>query len=236
MDASKSVTATFVLTVSGTKTVSGSLTEGGAVSYSIVLSNTGPFAQDDNPGPEFTDILPSGLTLSSALATSGTATVGGNMVSWNGSIPVSASVTITIDATINPGTAGQLVSNQGTLSLDHDGDGANETSVRTDDPRVVGTGDATVFRVTTGAYYTVTPCRVVDTRDPGGPLGSPALLALADRTFTVAGVCGIPADATAISVNLAVTGPTDAGNVRLRAGGSVVPLVSSINYAAGQTR
>jgi hypothetical protein len=40
----------------------------------------------------------------------------------------------------------------------------------------------------------------------------------------------------AVSVNVAVTQPTGAGNVRLYPAGSVVPISSAINYAAGQTR
>ncbi len=85
-------------------------------------------------------------------------------------------------------------------------------------------------------FFTVAPCRIIDTRNAGGPLGGPALVAGVDRTFTLAGACGIPASAKAVSVNIAVTAPTAAGNLRLHPGGTAVPLISSINYAAGQTR
>ncbi len=85
-------------------------------------------------------------------------------------------------------------------------------------------------------YYTLAPCRVLDTRNPAGPLGGPALVAQADRTFTVAGTCAIPPDAKALSLNIAVTQPTGAGNIRLHPGGTAVPLVSAINYKTGQTR
>ena len=37
-------------------------------------------------------------------------------------------------------------------------------------------------------------------------------------------------------IGVAVTGPTVAGNIRLHPGGTPVPLVSSINFRAGQTR
>ena len=85
-------------------------------------------------------------------------------------------------------------------------------------------------------FFSLTPCRVLDTRNAVGPLGGPALVALSDRNFVVAGTCGIPVDAKAISLNIAVTGPTVAGNIRLHSGGTAVPLVSSINFMAGQTR
>ena len=75
-----SFTVTSPATVTGTKTVTGTFNRGGAVTYTIVLSNAGPSAQADNPGNEFTDVLPASLTLVSATASSGTAvaTVGTN--------------------------------------------------------------------------------------------------------------------------------------------------------------
>jgi len=85
-------------------------------------------------------------------------------------------------------------------------------------------------------FYTLTPCRMVDTRSPAGPLAGPALAATADRAFDLAGVCGVPLTAKALSVNLAVTGSNVAGNLRLHPAGTLVPLTSSINYAAVQTR
>ena len=85
-------------------------------------------------------------------------------------------------------------------------------------------------------YFTVSPCRVIDTRRPAGPLGGPALVAGADRTFAIAGTCGIPLAAPAVSVIIVVTGPTAAGHLRLHPGGTEVPLVSAINYNAGRTR
>jgi hypothetical protein len=100
--------------------------------------------------------------------------------------------------------------------------------------RVVVEVDAVAGLYESG-YYTLPPCRVVDTRG-GAPIGGPALQGQQTRTLAVAGHCGIPATATAISVNLAVTQPSAAGNVRLFPAGQAVPTVSSINYAAGQTR
>ena len=82
----------------------------------------------------------------------------------------------------------------------------------------------------------MTPCRVIDTRNAVGPLGGPALNANTERTFVVTGQCGIPLTASAISANLTVTQPTDQGDLRLFPGGTPLPLVSSMNYRAGQTR
>ena len=87
-----------------------------------------------------------------------------------------------------------------------------------------------------GAYYTVTPCRVLDTRNPAGAYGAPPLAAAASRTFAITGRCGVPSTATAVSINLTVTGGTAPGFLLARPTGGSVPTVSTINYAAGQTR
>jgi uncharacterized repeat protein (TIGR01451 family) len=117
----------------GGKTVSGNFTEGGTVTYTIELINDGEGAQPDNAGNELSDVLPAGLTLVSASATSGTAvaTIGTNTVTWNGSISPSGSVTITIAATITA-AAGTTISNQGTFSYDSQGSGTNDASGTTD--------------------------------------------------------------------------------------------------------
>jgi hypothetical protein len=85
-------------------------------------------------------------------------------------------------------------------------------------------------------FFTVAPCRVVDTRGPPGPLGAPALAAGAVRSFVVVGSCGIPATARAVSANVAVTASTAPGYLRLYAAGGVAPDTSVINYTAGLTR
>jgi uncharacterized repeat protein (TIGR01451 family) len=132
--------------LSGTKTVSGTFNPGGTVAYTVVLSNAGPGAQLDNPGNEFTDVLPAGLTLVSANATGGVAvaTIPTNTVSWNGSIAAGGSVTITINATVNGGTT---IINQGAIAYDADGNGTNEAAAVTDDPSVVGINNPTSFAV-----------------------------------------------------------------------------------------
>jgi uncharacterized repeat protein (TIGR01451 family) len=143
-------------TVAATKTVAGSFTVGGAVTYTVILGNSSASPQQNNPGDEFTDVLPAQLTLTGANATSGTAATAGNTVTWNGLIPGNGSVTITITATINAGTELQSVSNQGTTAYDADGNGLNETTGQTDDPNVVGANDPTVFIVGSPATLTAT--------------------------------------------------------------------------------
>lgn len=85
-------------------------------------------------------------------------------------------------------------------------------------------------------FFSLTPCRIVDTRGSVGPYGGPALAANADRSFVLKGQCGIPATATAVSINVTVTQPTAQGDLRIVPGGSALPVVSTINYRPGQTR
>jgi len=143
-------------TLSGTKTASGTFAPGSTVIYTVVLTNQGPGTQGDNPGAEFTDVLPAGLTLVSATATSGTTATAANTVTWNGSLAASASVTITITATINSNVApGTTITNQGTIAYDADGNGTNEASATTDDPATAGGANPTTFQVGAGSIAEV---------------------------------------------------------------------------------
>jgi hypothetical protein len=84
-------------------------------------------------------------------------------------------------------------------------------------------------------YNTVTPCRLLDSRD--ALLGGPAPLAAGSQTpLSVGGNCGIPETAAAVSLNVTVTEPTTAGHLTLFAHGSPLPLTSAVNYPAGTTR
>jgi serine protease AprX len=85
-------------------------------------------------------------------------------------------------------------------------------------------------------YFSITPCRVIDTRNPDGALAGPALGAGSNRDFTVTGTCGIPPTAKALAVNVTVTQPTAQGHLTLFQAGTPLPPTSTINYNAGQTR
>ncbi len=85
-------------------------------------------------------------------------------------------------------------------------------------------------------FYTVTPCRAVDTRNPTGPYGAPAMAANTERIFALGGRCGVPTTAKAVSVNVSVTQASVPGNLRLYAGGTGLPNATAINYRANQTR
>jgi uncharacterized repeat protein (TIGR01451 family) len=116
------------------KRISGSPFEGGTITKIFVISNGGPAIQGDNPGPEFVDVLPPGLTLVGATASSGTVTTAANTVSWNGAIPVGGMVTVQIMASVDAGTLGMTICNGATTHFDADGDGVNESSRPTPAP------------------------------------------------------------------------------------------------------
>lgn len=136
--------------LSATKSVSAAqLNPGDPVTYTIVITNTGTGFQEDAAGDEFSDILPTQITLvGTPTSTSGTITVTGTTpktVHWNGSLAPGASVTITISATVNAGTGGSTVANQGTVNYDSNRDLTNETAAQTTPPS--GSG-STNFAVT----------------------------------------------------------------------------------------
>ena len=89
------------------------------------------------------------------------------------------------------------------------------------------------------SFYTLTPCRILDTRDPAGTWGGPALASGATRVFPITSnmgaPCNVPSTAKSVSVNITVTQPTAPGHLILFPGGTP-PGVSNINFRAGQTR
>jgi hypothetical protein len=101
-----------------------------------------------------------------------------------------------------------------------------------------GSGGMTVQDVTPPLpFIGVTPCRIADTRGNGftGAYGPPALSAGSPRNFTLAGRCGIPAGAGAVSLNITVINTAGAGFIKIFPQGGASPVVSTLNYVAGQT-
>jgi hypothetical protein len=90
-------------------------------------------------------------------------------------------------------------------------------------------------------YYTMTPCRVADTRsfaDFAAPFGPPALGAATPRSFPVqTSVCGVPPSSAAYSLNVTVVPSTDdLGYLTTWPAGQTMPLASTLNSSDGQVR
>ncbi|HET9226235.1 MAG TPA: endonuclease/exonuclease/phosphatase family protein, partial [Thermoanaerobaculia bacterium] len=83
---------------------------------------------------------------------------------------------------------------------------------------------------TTGEYHTVTPCRVLDTRT-GTPLQHGVT-----ETFALHGVCGIPASATDVAVNLTALSATGDGDLTVYAADTTPPGFSMLPFRFGITR
>ena len=133
------------------------------------------------------------------------------------------------------------------VAIDHAGDvyvagyttssafpGVSGSSIQ---PTKGGFGCGFLTKISLGSgFFTLPPCRVVDTRGAVGPLGAPALQSGAQRSFDVAGACGIPPTARSLSVNLTVVQAAAAGDLRLFPAGTPAPLASAISFQAGGAR
>jgi hypothetical protein len=83
-------------------------------------------------------------------------------------------------------------------------------------------------------FFSVTPCRVVDTRNAVGPTGGPAMASGSTRSFPVAGQCGIPATAKTVALNMTLVSPSQDGFVTIWPFNTAMPGMSTINAAAGE--
>jgi hypothetical protein len=163
----------------------------------------------------------SGTTVTANFATAaGTATAGSDYVETSGVVTFNPGATVaTIPVTIN-GDFTDEPDETFTLTLSGPA-GA-----------VIGDGTATgtILDDDGANYFTVTPCRVLDTRTTQ-PLATGV-----DRTIPVTGACGVPATAKAVSLNITVADPTAGGFVKLFPAGGAPPITSAINFSTGQTR
>lgn len=86
-------------------------------------------------------------------------------------------------------------------------------------------------------FVPVTPCRIADTRNPSGPFGGPAISASTARSFAIpSSACGIPATASAYSVNVTVVPRGLLGYVTLYPTGQPLPLASTLNSLDGRVK
>lgn len=85
-------------------------------------------------------------------------------------------------------------------------------------------------------FYTVAPCRVVDTRNANGSNGGPILSASQARTFPITGRCGIPSTAKAIVVNVTSFTPATAGSFQLYPGNAFPLDTNVVSFTAGENR
>jgi len=86
------------------------------------------------------------------------------------------------------------------------------------------------------AYTALPPTRIVDTRAGSGYADAGQSLSPGSTlTITVAGVGGAPSGAAAVALNVTVTDASAASFLSIYPTGGTQPLVSSLNWTAGQT-
>jgi hypothetical protein len=84
------------------------------------------------------------------------------------------------------------------------------------------------------SFYSLSPCRVLDTRKTAGPLGGPSLAGNSSRSFDLQqSVCGFPYYAKAYSLNVTVIPKTSLGYLTMWPTGETQPLVSTLNATTG---
>jgi hypothetical protein len=86
-------------------------------------------------------------------------------------------------------------------------------------------------------FFSVTPCRIVDTRGPTGVTGGPALNNGSPRGFPIdvaPAACGIPSTAKAATLNVTMVQPTQDGFLKIWPFNTPSPVVSTINALAGE--
>src|SRR5262245_22103293 len=86
-------------------------------------------------------------------------------------------------------------------------------------------------------FFSVTPCRLVDTRNAPGITGGPALTAGIPRNFPIdvaPAACGVPNTAKAATLNVTIVSPTQDGFLTIWPFNTALPTVSTINASAGE--
>ena len=105
---------------------------------------------------------------------------------------------------------------------------------------VANSGDGTVSVIggsTKLQLVNVTPCRVVDTRNPMGPFGGPAIPGGSSRSFAIPqGACHISSQAAAYSLNVTVVPHHALGYLTIWPTSEFQPTVSTLNSTDGRVK
>jgi len=102
-------------------------------------------------------------------------------------------------------------------------------------------GGGTVYGIMPGApqFVMAAPCRVVDTRNPDGTFGGPAISGGTMRSFPLAqsgNPCNVPSNVIAYSLNVTVVPQHTLGYLTIWPTGGAQPLVSTLNSPDGRIK
>jgi uncharacterized repeat protein (TIGR01451 family) len=205
----------------------GAVEPGATVVYTLTYANVG---NRGATGVVLTETVPADSTFDSGASTVGwvctpdgnagsTCTLAvGALAAGSGNQTASFAVTAA-----DPRPAGVFqISNTASIT----DDGANGT-----DPTPGDNSDTDATPYSPAAdYYTVTPCRLLDTRS-GSPIANGV-----ETMIAIAGSCGIPADALAVVFNVTVINPTGSGYLVLYPEAGARPVAATLTFSAGQVR
>ena len=140
-----------------------------------------------------TDTVPAGMTLVSMAGTGwtceGSTCTTGNVLAGGANYPA---ITVTVNVAVN---ASAQVTNQVNVS-----GGGSAPAAAVDPTTIAANAAGNALQL-----VPVTPCRVMDTRNPNGPLGGPFVAGGTTRTISIpSSVCGVPPNAAAYSLNITV--------------------------------
>ncbi len=192
---------------------------GGPVTFTVNVKNNGP---DTSYGVAVNVTFPGfpSVTITGDTETAGVFNDGTGL--WNVA-SIASGVTETLMVTVNaPSTTSPFTAQAVATATTADPNTANNTASAS-----VSVGQG---------FYTLVPCRLIDTRNPNGAFGGPALAATATRVFSPRNFCGIPNDAKALSINITVTGGTTGGDLQLYPSDIAAPGTLNIAWSTGQTR
>jgi large repetitive protein len=206
----------------GTTTMPGSV-----VAYTLTYSNTGNVGAS---GVVLTETVPANTTFNSGASTAGWSCSPDDAAGSTCTLAVgglaagSGDQTATFAVTLNHLILSEITEISNTASIADDG--ANGT-----DPTPANNSDSDTTPIVGLDFYSVEPCRLVDTRISGGALTSGE-----ERSIPVASQCGIPADAVAVAVNVTAFTPSSSGNAMLYPTPGGASITSVLNFQAGQVR
>src|SRR5664280_1852934 len=173
---------------------------------------------------------------SNATAVTGNLTVTGQTSSgylFIGPIPTNSPTSSTLNFPVGDDRANAVtvaLSGSGSLSVTFVAPTAGQTTFVIFDVTGYFTPDSS------GAtYHAITPNRILDSRDGTGGILGP-IAEHSARTFPVAGVGGVPSNATAVTGNLTVTGQTSNGYLFLGPIGANNPTSSTLNFPVADDR
>ncbi|MEM2388561.1 MAG: DUF11 domain-containing protein, partial [Candidatus Thermoplasmatota archaeon] len=135
------------------------LEPGDAIRYTAWINNTGDVPSNNNPGNEFEDEIPACTTYVSGsieindIPNDDDISDGigydaiNNKIIWNGIIPAHGSIKISFMVRVNLNATCSIISNQGVVYYDSNGDGINDANQPTDDPATSEENDPTNLKL-----------------------------------------------------------------------------------------